>query len=403
MKKYLIVVILLIIKLNANNDFIEIYSSYTNGKNINIIGRIIDKKDKKSKESKVFSSFFNSERKNTNILMILNNKSYSNTSDDEGYFIFDINLSNKLSNNYKLYLQTDDKNSKKEVKLFYPSSSKHIGIISDFDDTVIVSDVTNKFKLMYNTFLKDYKQRKVVNSVKSKIINIVKENNISKDTATFFISGSPYQLTNNINNFLNLHNFPKRTILTKKIHGKNKDSLSATISYKYDKIVKLIDIYPNVIWVLFGDSGEKDSEIYLKVKNNYPNKIKDIYIRDVKTKKVSKLTNKIRAFKTDGCSYFPDGTLVNNKIWLNCCIEHDKSYYRGGTKKEKFFADESLKKCVKDLGYPNIAKLMFLGVRIAGDAKYNTTYKWGYGWEINRYYEPLTKDDLEYINSINGL
>ena len=401
--KKLIVLVLITfnITLNANNDYIEIYWAYTNGTSISLNGRIIDIKDKKSTNSSVASAFFNDERKNTNISMIVNDKEYLNKSDNEGYFIFDINISSKYNRKDNILLTLNDKEYIQKIKLFYPSLKKHIGVISDFDDTAIVSNVTNKLKLMYNTFIKNYKQREVVNEVKNKIIKIQKDNNLLNNSAVFFISGSPYQLTNTINNFLNLHNFPKRTILTKKIHGKNKDSLSATISYKYDKIVKLINMYPNVKWVLFGDSGEKDKQIYLKVLNNFPNNIKDIYIRDVVTKKVSKLKNEITPFKTDGCSYFPDGTLKNNNAWLNCCIEHDKAYWKGGTKQEKKIADEILKQCVSNQGYPNIAKLMFIGVDIGGDAKYNTSYKWGYGWKINHYYEPLSKEEQEKIKNIN--
>jgi len=398
MKKYLLIILAIIINLNAKNDYIEIYTSYANITQIHLSGRVIDIKDKKTTTSKSYSAFFNSERKNIPIFMSLNNYNYTSKTDDEGYFVFDINTSYSINNEQDVILKTKDINSTKNIKLFIPSIKKHLGVISDFDDTVIVSNVTNKFKLLYNTFVKSYSQRELVSSIRDQINSIVNSNNLKQNSAFFIISGSPYQLKNNINNFLNLHNFPKREILTKKIHGKNKDSLSATISYKYDKIVKLIKMYPQVTWVLFGDSGEKDAQIYIKVKNNYPNNIKDIYIRDVKTKKVAKLKNELLPFKTDGCSYFPDGTLTNNKKWLNCCIDHDKSYYKGGTKNQKLIADKKLKNCVKNLGYPNIAKLMFFGVQLAGDAKYDTPYRWGYGWKINRYYDKINEKEDELFN-----
>ena len=395
------VLIAFTINLNANNDYIEIYSAYTNGSIISVNGRIIDQKDKKSTKSSVVSAFFNNEKKDTNISMLVNDKEYFSKSDNEGYFTFDINLSTTYKRDSDILLTVNNKKYIKKVQLFYPSVKKHIGIISDFDDTVIVSDVTNKLKLMYNTFIKNYMQREVIDEVKNKILQVDRENSLSDNRALFFISGSPHQLSDIMNNFLNLHKFPKRAILTKKLHGENRDSFFATVAYKYDKIVKLINMYPHIKWVLFGDSGEKDEEVYLKIIKEFPNKIEEVYIRDVKTDKIEKLKNEIMPFTTDGCSYFPDGTFENNRLWLNCCVEHDKSYWKGGTNKQKRISDETLKQCVSDLGYPNIAKLMFKGVEIGGDAKYNTSYKWGYGWKINHYYDRLTKEELDQTININ--
>ena len=395
--KKTILFLTLLQQMTLASDYIEVYSAYTNGKRVLVQGRIIDSEDKKTKKSNLFSAFFNDEKKDITINLKMNNKSYVGQSDNEGYFVFDINLSQSLEQNKSISLETDDKTSLQTISLFQPSSKEHIGIISDFDDTVIVSDVTTKIKLLYNTFFKNFKERKIVSEIEKKIKRLLKENNLSDESALFFISGSPHQFNNNINNFLDYHVFPKRSILTKKIHGEKKDDLQASIAYKYDKIVRLIEMYPQVKWVFFGDSGEKDPSIYLKVRQYYPNSVKEIYIRDVESGKVEKMYNILHPFTSDGCSYFPDGTLKNNTKWLNCCVEHDKSYWKGGTKAERQKADDALKTCVKEVGYPHIAKLMYLGVRLGGSAKYDTSYKWGYGWEINRYNEPLSAEELKQI------
>lgn len=34
-------------------------------------------------------------------------------------------------------------------------------------------------------------------------------------------------------------------------------------------------------------------------------------------------------FSTDGCSLFPDRSLIDAKDWCECCVEHDIAYWQG--------------------------------------------------------------------------
>lgn len=108
----------------------------------------------------------------------------------------------------------------------------------------------------------------------------------------------------------------------------------------------------------------------------------------------------LRPFNSDGCSSFPDGTIEQNKLWLNCCIDHDKSYWAGGTYEERESADEALKQCVVGVGEPEIAQLMLAGVRVGGSPYFPTTFRWGYGWPYLRGYKAIT--DTERVE-IKGL
>ena len=78
-------------------------------------------------------------------------------------------------------------------------------------------------------------------------------------------------------------------------------------------------------------------------------------------------------FKSDGCSLFPDCN------YRDCCIEHDRLYYFGGTKEERKAADRQLRACVRAKGHRYLAPLMYLGVRIGGVAWLPTPFRWGFG------------------------
>ena len=84
-----------------------------------------------------------------------------------------------------------------------------------------------------------------------------------------------------IRTFLTYHDFPDSVIITKKIHGADKDPLLDQFAYKTEQIETLFELYPQMQWVMFGDSGEKDREVYHYLKEKYPQKVKRYYIRDV--------------------------------------------------------------------------------------------------------------------------
>lgn len=99
----------------------------------------------------------------------------------------------------------------------------------------------------------------------------------------------------------------------------------------------------------------------------------------------------IREFATDGCSRFPDHSLISNHDWCHCCVAHDLAYWRGGTAEERLAADEALRGCVETTTRNRaLADVMFAGVRAGGGPYFYTSYRWGYGWKYGRNYRPLS-------------
>jgi len=81
-------------------------------------------------------------------------------------------------------------------------------------------------------------------------------------------------------------------------------------------------------------------------------------------------------FKSDGCSWFPDGN------YRNCCVQHDLAYFKGGSWTKRWQADKKLFQCVAATnGFHNkfIAPVMWLGVRAGGVHWLPTSFRWGFG------------------------
>lgn len=87
-----------------------------------------------------------------------------------------------------------------------------------------------------------------------------------------------------------------------------------------------------------------------------------------------------RPFTTDGCSLFPDGPATDGTRWLACCREHDRKYWRGGSRAQRRRADAALRECVAAAGHPETADWMLRGTRVGGSPYLPTPFRWGYGW-----------------------
>jgi hypothetical protein len=109
---------------------------------------------------------------------------------------------------------------------------------------------------------------------------------------------------------------------------------------------------------------------------------------------VTTTADTMQPFSTDGCSRFPDRSLIDKSDWRDCCVVHDLAYWRGGTSDERLDADRELKACVvKVTGNKALGELMFAGVRMGGGPYYYTSYRWGYGWPFERQYQKLTPEE----------
>ena len=111
----------------------------------------------------------------------------------------------------------------------------------------------------------------------------------------------------------------------------------------------------------------------------------------------SNVAEEIKPFTTDGCSSFPDGTMKQQTLWLNCCIKHDLAYWQGGTYDERLEADKALERCVANVGEGNLSKVMMAGVRVGGSPYFPTSFRWGYGWSFPRGYQALTVEEKQEV------
>jgi hypothetical protein len=109
----------------------------------------------------------------------------------------------------------------------------------------------------------------------------------------------------------------------------------------------------------------------------------------------------LQPFTSDGCSLFPDSSLISESDWCSCCFEHDLQYWRGGTGDERETADAALRGCVLEKsGNLALSNAMYEGVRLGGSPYFYNWYRWGYGWSFERKYQALTREEIEAADKL---
>jgi hypothetical protein len=112
---------------------------------------------------------------------------------------------------------------------------------------------------------------------------------------------------------------------------------------------------------------------------------------------------RLRPFSSDGCSASPNGIPSQaSQIWADCCVEHDRKYWKGGTEDERLRADEELYSCIKKKGYSNVALIYYQSVRVGRVPGSMMTYRWGYGWDQHRPYGVLSKEELAQVQALEN-
>jgi phosphatidate phosphatase APP1 len=152
------------------------------------------------------------------------------------------------------------------------------GVISDLDDTVVRSSATNVLKMAWIVVRNNAHTRLPFEGVAAFYRALQVGPDSGSSNPVFYVSSSPWNIYDMLVDFLNVHGVPHGPLFLKdwslSVLGKHRD-------YKMGVIRRLLRIYEDLPFVLIGDSGEEDPEIYLQSVREHQGRIKAVYIRDV--------------------------------------------------------------------------------------------------------------------------
>ena len=233
-------------------------------------------------------------------LKLPDGSSFTTTTDGDGFFLFDAthpNLERFAGPDgwvpYEIsYLGEELQNrirwgNRFPGELLIPSAGAEFGVISDIDDTLVHTGVVSslKWQVIKNTVFKRPEKRIPLEGAAEFLHSLQKGRSGKATNPVFYVSHSPWNLYRYLLFFLEMNKFPKGPILLRTFKSILKRRRSDEKPQKQHEILNILKTYPDLGFILIGDSGEHDADIYMEIAETHPNRIKAIYLRSVRHRK----------------------------------------------------------------------------------------------------------------------
>ncbi len=247
----------------------------------------------------------------------------------DGYFRFALPFSENLSSGWHPFSVTlDDRidgqpvNLTKEDDLLVPSQGGYT-IVSDIDDTFLVSYSGQVLKKLYVMLTRNVEARKPFEGVVKhyQLLSLAGRKADGQEKNTFFyVSSSEWNLYEYIDRFIARHDLPKAVLKLKKIKTSLFDFLSTgggSHEHKQNKIEHLVTFYPLNTFILLGDDSQRDPYIYENIVKIYPKNIRAIYIRQTekgKKTEVKVVVSNIQGLGVSTCYFENSSEAIEHSV-----------------------------------------------------------------------------------------
>lgn len=162
--------------------------------------------------------------------------------------------------------------------IVYPQSIRRV-VICDFDDTVAKTDMKHQIHAAWTMLTGDPTRIQPVEGMWALLSALARSG--AGDPAIFYLSGRPTNFYPRIRGFLSSHCFPTGPVLLRNLGlGPGNDPWSL-LRYKLRHIRNLLALFPDSEFILIGDSGQEDPEIFRSLSDRMPQRIRAILVRRI--------------------------------------------------------------------------------------------------------------------------
>lgn len=304
---------------------LKLYRGYANEQELIVMGHVFKPTKKRdydflAKNFKNATSTINMFRiktqANTDVYLKHNNQQIHTKTLVDGYFKFCIplNQDNYGWVDYEVSIIYQNKTITTKESYIRPEVG-NLGIISDIDDTFLVSYTLNPIKKLYHLLFRNVVSRQIFEDVVPhyQALSSAGRSAQGEQNAFFYVSSSEWNLYRFIVKFTEIHQLPKAVLLLKDI----KTSLTNFFwtgrgghNHKFEKIKHILEFYPNLKYVLIGDDSQHDPYLYEAISKIFPLTVKAIYIRQTGKRKKEKVIMALKNLETLNVTvcYFKNST-----------------------------------------------------------------------------------------------
>jgi phosphatidate phosphatase APP1 len=221
--------------------------------------------------------------KQVKVEVFLNGQKHHVKTNELGYFTCQVQQPYTVSGWYDYELCFEGKKGSNRAKgEYYVASDHETAVISDIDDTLLVSHSTKLLKKINLLAFRNAHTRKPIPLIKHWYNHISDLNDYEMPQDFFYVSNSEWNLYDFLKDFFQLNNIPKGVFFLRTLKKGLRDlarSGSAGSNHKEDTISWLFEFFPKKNFILVGDNGQKDLDIYHEFCTKYADRVKGVMIR----------------------------------------------------------------------------------------------------------------------------
>src|SRR3712207_1153697 len=168
-------------------------------------------------------------------------------------------------------------------QVFIPSDRCRYVVISDIDDTIMHTGVANKLKMLWRLFVQDAESRVAFPGVAALYRALYAGLSGNEANPMLYVSRAPWGIYDMLDEFFTLHGIPVGPVLFLREWGVSwKSPLPRKAEeHKRELISNMLALYRDLPFVLIGDSGQHDPEVYREIVDKHPGRVLAVYIRNV--------------------------------------------------------------------------------------------------------------------------
>ncbi len=171
-----------------------------------------------------------------------------------------------------------------EGKIMIPPANFRFAVVSDMDDTVIISHAARFVKKLRLLLFKNSRQRLPFKGVSAFYHALQRGPGGQESNPIFYVSNSDWNIYDLLHDFCRYRHIPEGPLLLREFHFRLFNSRRRKENKQIHKITRinsLFETYRDSRFILIGDSGQKDPEIYSRIAGEHPGRVLCIYIRNV--------------------------------------------------------------------------------------------------------------------------
>jgi len=205
----------------------------------------------------------------------------------------------------------------REAPLFIVARGVHRGVVSDVDDTVMVTTLPRPLLAAWNTFVLDEHARVPTPGMAVLLERLAAS---TPGAPVIYLSTGAWNVAPTLSRFLSRNLYPAGALLLTDWGPTHDRWFRSGREHKRENLRRLAQEFPDMRWILVGDDGQHDEAIYSEFQRDYPGSVAAIAIRQLSPSEAVLAGGRSKdAVMLEGTVdapwvYGPDGSSLSNQL-----------------------------------------------------------------------------------------